>query len=134
VYISAENEQDAKRKLLVISSQYGKVTQEGFDEFTFDLDDEWILETAHFDALPFVFSGLMPTDPANDANAEWEGMPEFEQEDAFGAVCTIKVHFRTDDDIGHFFDLLGQPMNRVSIWFPVLERVNLKEFVAHEQS
>lgn len=55
VYISADSEQDAKRKLLVISSQYGHMTQEGFDSFTFDLDDSWIKETVQFDALPFVF-------------------------------------------------------------------------------
>lgn len=54
VYISAENEQDAKRKLLVISSQYGKVTQEGWDEFTWDVPDA--VEIAQFDALPFVFT------------------------------------------------------------------------------
>ena len=54
--ISAHNEQDAKRKLLVISSQYGRVTQEGFDEFTFDLDDDWLTETVQFDALPFIFN------------------------------------------------------------------------------
>ena len=57
VYISAADEQDAKRKLLVISSQYGKITQEGWDEFTFDLPDDWLMETTHFDALPFVFEG-----------------------------------------------------------------------------
>lgn len=56
VYISAENVQDAKRKLLVISSQYGKVTQDGWDEFTFDLDDDWLHDTVQFDALPFVFN------------------------------------------------------------------------------
>lgn len=56
VYISAVNEQDAKRKLLVISSQYGKVTQEGWDEFTFNLDDDWLMDTVQFDALPFIFN------------------------------------------------------------------------------
>lgn len=55
VYISADNEQDAKQKLLIISSQYGRMTQDGFDAFTFDLDDQWIKETLQFDALPFVF-------------------------------------------------------------------------------
>lgn len=55
IYISADSEQDAKQKLLVISSQYGRVTQEGWDGFTFDLDDEWIKQTVNFDALRFVF-------------------------------------------------------------------------------
>ena len=62
VYISAADEQDAKRKLLVISSQYGKITQEGWDEFTFDLPDDWLMETTHFDALPFVFKDIFTPD------------------------------------------------------------------------
>lgn len=49
VEIEAETEQEAKQKLLSISSQYGKVTKEGFDEFSFDLDDEWISEATTFD-------------------------------------------------------------------------------------
>jgi hypothetical protein len=55
VYVSAVDELDAKRKLLVISSQYGRVTQEGWDAFTFDIPEPWIQETVQFDALPFVF-------------------------------------------------------------------------------
>jgi hypothetical protein len=77
VYISADSEQDAKRKLLVISSQYGKITQEGFDAFTFDLDDEWIAESIQFDALPFVFEdfGEQPSG-WNDA---FDSLPEGER-------------------------------------------------------
>jgi len=66
VYISANDEQDAKQKLLVISSQYGKVTREGWDEFTFDLDDDWLMETTQFDALPFVFDLEHQATPPED--------------------------------------------------------------------
>ncbi len=51
VEIEAKDEKEAKQKLLVISSQYGKITQEGFDEFVFDLPEEWITDTVNFDAL-----------------------------------------------------------------------------------
>lgn len=37
-YIEADSEEDAKRKLLQITSQYGEFTVEGFEEFTFGLD------------------------------------------------------------------------------------------------
>ena len=71
VYISAADEQDAKRKLLVISSQYGRVTQEGWDGFTFDLDDEWLQDTVNFDALPFVFGEWgAPAEEPESADAE----------------------------------------------------------------
>ena len=55
VLVHADTLPEAKEKLLVISSQYGRITQEGFDEFTFDLPD--IGEMVHFDALSFEFSG-----------------------------------------------------------------------------
>lgn len=51
IKIEAESIEEAKQKLLVISSQYGTMTQEGFDEFTFDLSDDWIQDTVKFDAL-----------------------------------------------------------------------------------
>lgn len=51
VIIEAENLKDAKERLLVISSQYGRMTQEGHDEFTFDIDAEFLTETTHFDAI-----------------------------------------------------------------------------------
>lgn len=53
VEIEADSEKEAKKRLLVISSQYGKITQEGFDEFAFDIEDYWKFETVNFDALQF---------------------------------------------------------------------------------
>lgn len=70
IRISADTEQEAKEKLLAISSQYGKITQEGWDEFTHDLDESWLLESTHFDALPYVFErdyavpNFQPVDPS----------------------------------------------------------------------
>lgn len=37
-YIEADNEEDAKRKLLHITSQYGEFSVDGFENFTFGLD------------------------------------------------------------------------------------------------
>ena len=37
-YIEADNEEDAKRKLLHITSQYGEFSTDGFENFTFGLD------------------------------------------------------------------------------------------------
>ena len=60
VVIEATNLQDAKERLLVISSQYGRITQEGYDTFTFDLDTGWLEQTVHFDALSFEFNNDPP--------------------------------------------------------------------------
>ncbi len=70
VYVSADTEEEAKEKLLVISSQYGRVTQEGWDEFTVDLNDDWIQDTVHFDALPFVFSDFGEEEEQESEDAE----------------------------------------------------------------
>jgi len=59
VLVHADTLQEAKEKLLVISSQYGRINQEGYDEFTFDLPD--VGEMVHFDAVSFEFNnGDMP--------------------------------------------------------------------------
>jgi hypothetical protein len=71
-------------------------------------------------------SGLYKFDP----NAEWQGMPEFEQEDKLGIHIT--VHFETLADKGDFGRLIGQPLTDKtrSIWYPESERENLKAYHA----
>lgn len=49
--VEAKNFKEAKEKILVISSQYGKTTQEGLDAFSFDIDDIFITEIVSFDSL-----------------------------------------------------------------------------------
>jgi len=44
-YIEADSEQQAKAKLLAITSQYGDFVKEGLDEFLVDLDPSAILDT-----------------------------------------------------------------------------------------
>ena len=74
-------------------------------------------------------SGLYEFDP----NEEWQGMPEFEQEDNIGIHC-VKVHFATEEDIDDFARLMGQTVNTKTnaIWFPKVENLDLKQYVAHE--
>lgn len=49
VLIPAANVQEAKEQLLEITSQYGRITQEGLDEFAFDLELPTL--DINFDAL-----------------------------------------------------------------------------------
>jgi hypothetical protein len=49
--IEADNINEAKEKLLVISSQYHTITPYGFEEFMQDMDKEFIANTVHFDLL-----------------------------------------------------------------------------------
>ena len=83
IRIDATDRTDAKQKLLAISSQYGAITQEGWDEFTFDLPDGWALENVHFDALPFVFGDMdLP-----DAPDEWKEYDESAADDVQYIDC-----------------------------------------------
>ena len=54
VEIEAETEQEAKKKLLVIASQYGRISVDGFQEYLYsaELDEEEIFSSVSFDAFP----------------------------------------------------------------------------------
>lgn len=54
IEITAKNEKEAKKRVLEISSQYGTITQEGYDEFTADLPEAELLDTVHFDTLSYL--------------------------------------------------------------------------------
>lgn len=51
ISIPADSYEDAKRKLLQVTSQYGTITHEGFDEFKIGMDLPWIKEHTYFDNL-----------------------------------------------------------------------------------
>ncbi len=65
-------------------------------------------------------AGLYPV----DVMAEWEGMPEFTPEDAFGAAKSVTVHFAIWEEYDRFVALIEQPVTRDTrtIWFPPKER------------
>ena len=58
-----------------------------------------------------------------DASKEWEGMPEYENED-LTSFKTIIVHFRNKEDIKQFSELMKQKITEKtkSLWHPKLEK------------
>jgi len=58
----------------------------------------------------------------DDPLGEWEGMPEFEQNDETGAR-TVIVHFKTHEDVDDFMILLNQEFSKDAraIWHPKAE-------------
>ena len=70
----------------------------------------------------------------NDPNAEWQGMPEFENDDKT-AFKTILVHFNSLEDMNNFAEFIGQTVTEKtkSIYYPKKERGDLLSMVAHEQ-
>jgi DNA modification methylase len=71
--VDAKNLKDAKEKILLISSQFQTITREGFDEFAADLEDSWLKDTTHFDAL----DGFDMADPTGTTGlTDEESVPE----------------------------------------------------------
>ena len=70
-----------------------------------------------------------------DVDAEWQGMPEFEQEDA-DAFRTIHIHFLNQNAVNEFASLIGQPFTEKtkSVWHPKMERENLRQFQIIDES
>jgi hypothetical protein len=71
-----------------------------------------------------VFDGMVEgmTPQQIDYQKEWEGMPEFEQEDKT-AFQSIHIHFKTQGDVDNFAELTGQKITNKtrSIWYPKIE-------------
>ena len=61
-------------------------------------------------------------DELETANEEWQGMPEFVQED-LSPHRVIYVRFRNDEDVAKFEELMNQKITekQKTIWFPYAE-------------
>lgn len=51
ILVPGDTYEDAKKALLAISSNYGKMTQQRFNDFVLDIPEDWLKTTIHFDAL-----------------------------------------------------------------------------------
>lgn len=58
ILIPAATHEEAKKALLAISSQYGTITTDGYEKFTFDFNQDWMNENVFFDNLRAKFSDL----------------------------------------------------------------------------
>jgi hypothetical protein len=75
-------------------------------------------------------SGLhAPSAAEIDRIAEWEGMPEYEQEDQLG-VKEIVVHFATMEAYHQFAELVQQHLTdkTKSIWYPKAEVIKNSDY------
>jgi len=82
---------------------------DGLKELDFDLD------VLGFEDLNFGPNEI-------DYEKEWEGMPEFENEDKT-AFRTIHVHFATQVHVDEFSKLMGQAITEKTsfMWYPKIE-------------
>lgn len=136
VEILAANIEEAKKMVLLISSQYHTLTEEGLYEFMHTTGiDMSFLEEQTADLVPSLvaFKNNFFEDPAPEDGEDWKGMPEFTQEDKTG-VRSVIVHFKTLDDKTAFMKTIGQTLTDKtrSIWFPEaeIERLMDKRYVS----
>jgi hypothetical protein len=89
-----------------------------------------------WDDLPLIDFGVnmfkMETD---DPNAEWKGMPEFEQQD-LSAFQSIHVHFKSQSDVNQFAELIGQKIGEKTraLWYPEAEKIDMKSELYKSES
>lgn len=120
VRVSSRLLTDDERRELVIRL---KQNQAGWD---FDmLANEWDKDLLIEWGMDFLAEAI-------DPSSEWGGMPAFENEDVFGAILTLKVHFASQEDIDAFAKLVEQTVNTKTkyIWYPYLPHENLKAYRA----
>lgn len=97
-------------------------------------EDARLVQAAGFDDAD-VRHLLNQLSPMDDPYAEWVGMPEFEQE-SINAYHTIKVHFKTLDDLQAFSCFVGQDVTEKTsfIYYPKQERVNVTQYRVIDES
>lgn len=83
-------------------------------------DEAGLLGTGYDD---IALDRLLASDAdAVDANEEWTGMPEFDQQDK-EALQKIVLNFKTREDVEAFAKLIEQPISEKtrSLWYPKVE-------------
>lgn len=129
VEVFAASYQEAKRRVLQDVAQYGKIQREGLAEFMKesgmsigDLESSFRLPDVDVRSFrqQFFPEGAVVQDPS----AEWQGMPQFEQQSAESFRHVI-VHFPNAESVEKFFKLIEQSDTgkTKSIWFPPQERM-----------
>ena len=118
---------EKEREKLVIYLHKGTVADWDWEQLdTFELSDlqDWGFKNYEL--------GIV--DDPDDPNELWEGMPEFEQEDAIHR--TIKVHFANDVDVEDFARLVGQNITDKTrfIWHPEQKLMDLKSMAVVDES
>jgi hypothetical protein len=133
VFVDAKDLEEAKRRVLQDVAQYGRISDVGLFDFLGEanlqiehlvtdfripeLDMKEFKETFYPETTKVEFeANTKPKD-------EWNGMPEFEQEDKTAARRLI-VNFKTESDFQEFAKLIEQDFTdkTKSIWFPAAEK------------
>ena len=115
-FIDAKDRREAAKLLLVYSSAYAKVTDDGLYEFL-------ELEGLNFDELNLdIELDILHTKQEIDLEKEWQGMPEFHPEAK--AFKSLTIHFETEEKFKEFIKKIGIELDESinSLWYPLKKR------------
>lgn len=96
------------------------------------IDEMTALYDADFDLVHTAFNpdeiAKMFGIELDDPSKEWDGMPEYDNEDQRSAR-QIVVHFKNNDDVDEFARRIGQSLTEKtkSIWYPEVQPSQLKD-------
>lgn len=130
-FIKAKSYKEAKRRVLQDVSQYGHVERQGLYEFMheaeIDVDDllpSFSIPEIEMNLNLFKMEFFLESKQI-DPQEEWQGMPEFNQEDKT-SYRHVVIHFKSEEDASNFFKLIGHKDTGKtrSLWFPFQENMD----------
>lgn len=116
ILVQADTMQDAKAKLLEITSQYGTITYEGLDEFIAEaeLPEAEVYQAVHFDALPLLGSDNSKDEVTEDKAPDVSADPPISK---LGEIYQLGRHRLMCGDATDFGDISelinGQEINLI---------------------
>jgi len=120
VFIEAKNKMEAIEAILLQTSQYGIVDSEEL----YNIVNENELDLKRLENLleiPGIDLSCLDTETIDKEIEKevWQGMPEFENDDA-GPIQSIIIHFGSKDDINSFQGLVNQEITDKTkfLWYP----------------
>jgi len=127
-----ENEKEKIELSLLDNMRFGQYIEQELAELVYPYIEEIELEDYSIDLTePWMDlkQVVERVGPDIDPNQEWQGMPEFS--DRGEAVKSLIVHFKTEEDIKRFSELVEQEITEKTkyIWFPERKRQNYKDEV-----
>ena len=126
-FVRCAGKREAKKLLLALASQFGKVTEDGLYSYAIDndFDADFLKENFELPGLDIelfcdgFFGNHAKIDNQDDGN--WDGMPEFEQEKN-ESYKRIIVHFMNKEAVEKFSKLINQTIteNTKFLYYPKL--------------
>jgi hypothetical protein len=152
VWIQAKDEKEAGLKILAATAQYGKIEVDGLNKFmkTFNVGIDQLESNYRFpevDVESFRMSFFPdkggPTGPlkvtevkSHVRTKDWEGMPEFKQDDK-GPFRSVIVHFFDQAGVDEFAKRVGQKLTDKTrmLWYPeiIIEKAADKRYGKHKK-